>query len=474
MGGVKMKKEILKIVSSPLPTSNNLQTVYLSTYMMEHLNLEENSMYTLICGINSLPVHIKKAPVKNISNGMLWLSLDIFEKILIPEGITLEAIFTERIIRIGPILALLTENKFLKDYLNGTDCVEEYSLYADAAEDVSALIYVFSLRNLNSKGKYINGYIPEREENNKWIWHKCCLPMPDAICNRMAAAASSPAYSKIKLIEEIVPDIKIINRITKISKWKIAEILQKDSVTRKYIPETHFLRGSEDIIAMLKKYPVIYLKPVRRSLGLGIIKMEKNTEGNYTAFYNVNRVNLKIDGDVNWILAKLSEVMGKRGYIVQQGIPVALYKGKVFDLRVTIQKNGTGEWSFTRWAARVGAPGNIVSNVAAGGKGVSAEKVLGENFGGRIQAIKDEVKRAGLVIAEALDRRLNDIGDLGLDIGIDMDGKIYLFEVNFRAIRPDDIKPKDVKAWMRIYHTPVYYLRYLYDVEMNKKYNPQA
>lgn len=468
-----MKKEILKIVSASLPSSNNRQTVYISAYMMEHLNLKENSMHTLICGINSLPVQIKKIPVKNISNHMLWMTDDIFKKILIPEGIKLEVIFTEEIIRIGPILALLTENKFLKDYLNETECVEEYSLYADAAEEVGSLIYVFSLRNLNSNGKYINGYMPEKEENSKWTWHKRRLPMPDAICNRMAAAASSPAYKKIEFMEKIAPDIKIINRITKISKWKIAEILQKDSAAKKYIPETHLLRGPRDIIKMLEKYPMIYLKPVRRSLGLGIIKMEKNNVGNYTAYYNVNRVNLKINGDVNWILAELSEVMGKRGYIVQQGIPVALYKEKVFDLRVTIQKDGTGEWSFTRWAARVGAPGNIVSNVAAGGKGLPAEKVLSENFDGRIQAIKDEVNRAGLVIAEALDRGLNDIGDLGLDIGIDMDGKIYLFEVNFRAIRPDDIRPKDVKAWLRIYHTPVYYLRYLYDVEMDKKYNPQ-
>ncbi|MDF2671739.1 MAG: hypothetical protein K0R09_4 [Clostridiales bacterium] len=472
-GVLKMKKEILKIVPNSLSTSDNQQTVYLSAYWMEHLKLKENSMYTLICSINSLPVKIKKMPVKDISNNILWLSPDIFEKILIPEGITLEVIFTEKVIRIGPIIALLTENKFLKDYLNGTKCVEKYDLYADAAENASALIYVFSLRNLNSKDKYINGYIPKKDENNKWTWHKRLLPMPDAICNRMATAATSPAYERIKLIEEIVPNIKIVNRVTKISKWTIAEILQRDLVAKKYIPETHLLRGSGDIINMLEKYPVAYLKPVRRSLGLGIIKMEKNTEGNYTAYYNVNRFNLKINGDVNYILAELSEIMGKRRYIVQQGIPVALYRGEIFDLRVTIQKNGIGEWSFSRWSARVAGPGNIVSNVAAGGKGVPAKRILREIFGDRFQGIKDEVKKAGLIIAEALDRRLISIGDLGLDIGIDLNENIYLFEANFRAIRPSNINSKDKEAWRRTYHTSIYYLRYLYDVEIEKKYNPQ-
>lgn len=468
-----MKKEVFTIVPSPLSTSNDRMTVYFSANIAERLNLEENTLYTLIFGINSLSVQIKKISETNIGNDILWITRDISKMLLIPEGITMEVIFAGEIIRIGPILALLTESKLLKDYLNGKECDEEYSLYADAAEEVKSFIYVFSLKDLDSKGKYINGYMPVKFENNKWTWQRQRLPMPDAIYNRMAVAASSPAYNKIKLIQESVPDIIIRNRITKISKWKIAELLQGDSSTKKYIPETHLLRGPEDIIKMLEKYPMIYLKPVRRSLGLGIIKMESSTEGNYTAYYNINGINLKTTGDVNWILTELSGLMGKRGYIVQQGISVALYRENLFDLRVTIQKDGTGEWSFTRWAARVAAPGNIVSNVAAGGKGVPAEKVLTDIFDDRIQSIENEVKRAGFFIAKALEKRLNDIGDLGLDIGIDMDGRIYLFEVNFRAIRPGNRNSRDTKDWFKTYHTPISHLRYLYDTEMDKKYNPQ-
>lgn len=467
-----MEKKTLKILSCTLPVSENTQTVYLSANMVEQFNLKERSIYTLICGINSLSVKIKKLYGKNMGSDMLWLSDDIFKKILIPEGIRLEVIFANEIIRIGPILAVLTENKFLKDYLNGTDCVEDYSIYADAAEEAGALIYVFSLKNLDLKGKYINGYMPERDENNKWAWHKHCFPMPDAICNRMAAAASSPAYKKIKLIAEIVPDIKIINKITKISKWEIAKILQRDSSAKEYIPETHLLRGPLDIAGMLEKYPEIYLKPVRRSLGLGIIKMEKNADGSYWAYY-FNGDNKRINGDVNAILAELKEIMGKRRYIVQQGIQVAPYEKCPCDFRVTMQKGRTGEWLFVRCVARVAAPGNIVSNVAAGGRGVAAEIILNENFRGRVNQIRENIRKAGTVIAEALDRRIDDLGDLGLDIGIDINGRIYLFEVNFRAMRPVHVNPRDAKAWLLMYHTPVYYLKYLYDAEIEKKYNPQ-
>lgn len=468
-----MKKEILKIVSSPLPAPNNHRTVYLSSYIIERLCLKENSPYTLIFGINSLSVRIEKVSGKNISNEILWLSEDIFKGLLIPEGIALEVIFTEDIIRIGPIIALFTEIKYLKDYLDKTECVEDYSLYADAAEEVNSLIYIFSAKNLNLKDKYINGYLPLKEKNNNWTWHKQPLPMPDIICNRMAAAVSSPAFKNIKNIERIVPGIKIINRITKISKWKIAEILQRDSGARKYIPETILFNGPEDIIKMLEKYQEIYLKPVRRSLGLGIVKMTASANGSYTAYYCINGNNLKASGDLSEILAELREVMGKRVYIVQQGIPVALYEECPCDFRVTMQKDGTGEWSLVRWVARVAAPGNIVSNVAAGGRGVYAEKVLRQNFKGRIQELKDEVKKAGIIIAEALDRRIDKIGDLGMDIGIDLNGKVYLFEVNFRAIRPSSVTSKDKEPWVKMYHTPIYYLKYLYDIEMSKKYNPR-
>jgi glutathione synthase/RimK-type ligase-like ATP-grasp enzyme len=417
-----MKKEILKIVSSPLPAPNNHRTVYLSSYIIERLCLKENSPYTLIFGINSISARIEKFSGKNISSETLWLSEDIFKELLIPEDVTLEVLFTENIIKIGPIIAILTESKYLKDFLDKTECVEDYSLYAGAAEEVNSLIYVFSVKNLNLKDKYINGYLPLKEKNNSWTWHKQPLPMPDIICNRMAAAVSSPAFKNIKNIEKIVPGIKIINRITKISKWKIAEILQGESDARKYIPETVLFNGPEDIIKMLGKYPEIYLKPVRRSLGLGIVKMTGNANGNYTAYYCVNGNNLKTSGSLSEILAELRVVMGKRVYIVQQGIPVALYEECPCDIRVTMQKDGTGEWSLVRWIARVAAPGNIVSNVAAGGRGVSAEKVLRKNFKGRMQELKDEIKKAGIIIAKALDRRIDDIGDLGMDIGIDLEG----------------------------------------------------
>ena len=468
-----MKKEILKIIPAPIPFSNNEEIAYFPVSMLKQLNLREEAIYTLRCGINSLPVRIRKIPIKNISKDVLWLTGDIIKKTSIPEGITMEVTFTEERIRIGPIIGILTDNKFLKDYMNGTDSVEEYSLYADAAEEARALIYVFSLRNLNSRGKYINGFMPERDENNKWKWSIRCLPIPDAVCNRMAVASSSPSYKTIKSMMEIYPDIKIINKVTKISKWTIAKLLQRDPMSKNYIPDTHMFGNPLDIIKMLEKYPEIYLKPVRRSLGLGIIKMEKKAEGDYTAFYNVNGVNLNTNGDINSILAELREVMGKRIYIVQQGIPVALYRGKPFDLRVTIQKDGTGKWSFTRWSARVAGPGNIVSNVAAGGRGYPAEKILGEIFGPGLQVIKDEVKKAGLIIAEALDKRLSGIGDLGLDIGIDIYKGIYLFEANFRAIRPEDLGSRCRRDWIRTYHTPVHYLRYLYDVEMEGKNNPR-
>lgn len=306
-----MKKEIFKIVPYSLSSPNNHRLIYLSASMAEHLNLKENSRYTLLCGVNRIPVQIKTVSAINRLNNVLGLTNDILKEILIPEGIRIEVIFTEEIIKIGPIIAVLTENKLMQDYLKGTDIVEEYSLYADMAEEVHGLIYIFSLSGLNLEYKYINGFTPIKEKN-KWIWINQNLPMPDAICNRMAVAVSSPAYKKIKSIEEIVPDIKIINRVTKISKWTIAKLLQENPHASKYIPETRILGEAEDIVNMLEKYSAIYLKPVRRSLGLGIIKIEKNTSGNYTAYYNIDSIKHKIDGDVNSILRRLGDVMGNR------------------------------------------------------------------------------------------------------------------------------------------------------------------
>lgn len=467
-----MKKEICTILSHNPNSSDNQQAVYITENIAKRLNLKKNSMYILTCGIQRIPVQLRTMPKAKVSGCVLWLTEEILKDILIPDGISIEITFSDEIIKIGPIIAVLTENRFLKDYIHGTDVIEEYNLYAHAAQKFHALLYIFTLKDINFEKKYINGFIP-KEENNKWIWQRQVLPMPDAICCRMAYGVTSPAYKKIKLLEEIIPDIRIVNRITKVSKWKIAKLLQSDPHAKKYIPETHFFTGADVIIKMLEKFSSVFLKPVRRSLGLGIIKIIKGSSNKYTAYFNSEGKNQKIDGDMDLILRKLEDVMGTRSYIVQQGISVALIDEKPFDLRVTMQKDGKGEWMFSRCSARIAAPGNIVTNVAAGGRGVSAVKVLRTIFNDKIEPVMNEVENAGLTIAKALDSRLDNIGDLGLDIGLDINGRVYLFEVNFRAIRPGNLTSKDAMAWYRTYYQPISYLRYLYDREIEKKYNPQ-
>lgn len=467
-----MKSATFKVFSCPLGFHIKQGAVCLSEIAASQFEIRDNSPFTLICGINSIPVQLKTVSSNKLPEDEMFLTSDIFKEILIPEGIEIEVLFTGKTIKLGPIIGILTENNYLKNYIARKKVVEEYSLYAEMAERVKALIYVFSLKNFNSESKCVEGFIPSRIKN-KWKWSRFTLPIPDLICNRMAFAASSPAYQKIKQIKRIAPNIKIINEITKVSKWKIARLLLNDNNTKKYIPETHLFREAKDVALMLQKYSSVFLKPVRRSLGLGIIKLEKNVSDNYTAYYNIDGSNYKIKGTVDSILDSLKNFMGNRSYIVQEGISVALYDTRPFDLRVTMQKDGSGKWSFTRCSARVAGPGNIVSNVAAGGRGYPGNKVLDATFGDMADLVMEKIVKAGFEVSKALDERIENIGDLGLDIGVDLDGRIYLFEVNFRAIKPNDIALKDSKAWFETYYKPIYYLRYLYDKEMEEKLNPQ-
>lgn len=459
-GGVIMNK--LKCTSLPGALDSE-DKICLSLYNAKKFSLANGSEVNLKCGLRQITVKIQVLPINEQNNSYIYLSSDVYEKILLPKSMDYDVIFKNGTFIIGPVIAVLLGKKLLQRYAKGLKVRESLDFYSEAGQKAGVLVYFFNLDDIDLTNKSVNGLIRIRDKKGFSYIKKQPLPVPDAIHNRLAVAKGSINDKKLNELENSVPDIKIINRITKINKWKIYKILSRDKSASVYLPKTLKFQSPKNITDMLKEFPFVILKPVGRSLGLGVIKIIKLSSDNFKAYYNLNGKNLSIQGNMDFILDNLKKVMGKRLYIVQQGISLTTFEDCPFDLRVTMQKDSSSNWTLSRWYARVAAKHSIVTNLAAGGRGVKITKALYSSLGSKTEMTLNKIYKASLVICKALDEKIKDIGDLGLDIGIDEDGNPYLIEVNFRDFKKYNDELGQQEGWEKMYYKPIYFLKHLYE-----------
>src|SRR5690606_37536908 len=119
-----------------------------------------------------------------------------------------------------------------------------------------------------------------------------------------------------------------------------------------------------DLRAFLRRYPNAFLKPTGGSLGLGILAIRRRGERyRLVASTRAGTIHRRFHGFA--ALARwLSRYIRNREYVVQQGISLARWGGRPFDLRILMQKDTGGQWEMTKGYARVAPPGSLTSNLS--------------------------------------------------------------------------------------------------------------
>jgi glutathione synthase/RimK-type ligase-like ATP-grasp enzyme len=450
-----------KIIKS-LEKVNEENCLIISSKIAIKLNLDQNNRINLQCGgkgISGLRVVVSET---DLGDETFQLSDTILKELFIPENIKLSVNLIGDTLKLGPIIGVLSDNILIEEHKKGNSIRENFNCYVEAGNNIGGLVYIFSLRKIDLENKRVMGYLPLINKSGDLTWSEQWVPVPDGIHNRIKISINNIGYKKLVEMAKINPFLNIMNRKTKVYKWRVQKILEKSRGVKKYLPKTLLFSGINTLNRMLKQFNCVYLKPVGRSLGLGIIRIEKNSSDEYTAKYRMNGEAYSIKGSLMGMMPKIKSLMGKRKYIVQECIPLARYKGNIFDLRVSVQKDETGTWSYTRWKVRVAAPDSIVTNISAGGSAVSVKSVMEAVFKEKAEEIMSEIKNASIAICRAIESGLSGTGDIGLDIGVTEKGKVYFIEANFREFRLNSGAAENYSDLQNTFRKPIYYLNYLY------------
>lgn len=407
VGKIVISNALLQKLDIPASSTIKVRAGHITVNSKLVINREENRFIYMVSPELAKSLHLKKKKSLKIrydtSNGILHL---------------------------GPTIGILVAAIPNKAEFDKRSTQAELIYLSKIGQKMPAQIFIFTPGGINWSEKTVKGYNFKQLTPENGIWVASTYPLPDVVYDRISSRRSELIHKKTR---EKLKKLTCYFNPSFLNKWEVHEILWTNPDLHRYLPETKILTPS-NLEQMLNKYKVLYIKPVDGSLGRRIIRLtsdENNKKLNYTVY---NRNCYKSQAlNIADFMKKTFRVRENKTYIVQQGIDMADYKGAIFDLRIIYQKNGQGKWQISKKFVRVAPRGSGISNLSSGGKAQVSKKVMHYIFRKHdlIEEKNKEIENLCYNVANTLEQSgTGTYGELGLDIGIDKKGHLWLIEVN--------------------------------------------
>ena len=235
-------------------------------------------------------------------------------------------------------------------------------------------------------------------------------------------------------------------------KWTKYKLMKEEEKLSSYLPETQ-LFSKKSLYEMLDKYNQIVFKPCLGYQGIGVIQITSLKNDQYELHEEIFKTKLNGRGRLYDYLIKKQQNKGK--HILQQNIKLKAIDNNPFDIRVMVQyKKDSYSWEVTGKIVRVAAKGFFITNAAK--KLLTVEETIGTSLLNRrtFNDIISEINETALLTAAHLKKYYSDCCLIGLDIGIDIQEKIWIIEANLHpGIRLfDRLKDKSMYNKIKKYY----------------------
>lgn len=240
-------------------------------------------------------------------------------------------------------------------------------------------------------------------------------------------------------------------RKPEMGKYLLYQFFRRNATIRKYLPATRRLT-EKSFREFVNKYGMVYVKPSGGSRGVNVLKVWKESEQVHVKHTTRSKRTFQ---NVDAAFRHITRLRNGKAYIIQQGIRLAKVKGRPFDIRVMMQRSKPGgEWLYSGMVAKVAGPSSVVTNVALSkGYVITVQQALKQSLGWkskRIEQMVEELKRVGRIGARHFDN-YQGYRELGFDMAVDVNGKLWMIEQNTAPSHPLFKKLKgDLSMFRRI------------------------
>ncbi|WNR44611.1 YheC/YheD family endospore coat-associated protein [Paenibacillus roseipurpureus] len=309
-------------------------------------------------------------------------------------------------------------------------------------------LFAFTPRDILWKKQRIIGLSLKKDK-----WTQNSFPFPHVVYNR--------CYNKkpntIQRLEAVIGRNKCFNHINFFNKWDLNKRLVQSEL-QPYVPNT-FLYKEVEISKLLESYKLIFIKPIYGNKGTSVYRVERmDNDDIHISLHSLAPTYICRNNES--IGEKLDNLLCRKTYMVQQGIPMLGLDHPYFDIRVLVQKGLIGEWSISTIVSRVAHKRYFNTSMCE--YIYEAVEVLRQLFSlEQVNDILQSLRDVSVKAAQEAEIQMGSLGELSVDFVIDQDSKLWIIELNGKPQKSIYNDIKSFKGKKLIYSRPLEYAYYL-------------
>ncbi|WP_373231424.1 YheC/YheD family protein [Cohnella sp.] len=406
--------------------------VWFSSPLAKMLKLGGRKSVNVKLGKDTVPARVKTVKRKGHH---VYMSAGLRRSVRVPKSGNVYLANDEgEDIQLGPLIGVLTDSNARSSgapFGERTGFVKQL-LYLGQKK---AYFFAFTPRDINWQQETIHAWFIDGGGG----WIRRIVPLPDVVYNRLPSRRAETSTSISTLRERFIKKNIPFFNWSFFNKSDVYSLLDNDPEALQHLPESINNPSSEKIKELLEKHQFLYYKPTAGSLGNGIYRLTYHPRKGYFIRYRRSGGNVLLRFNNFNSLMKMLRARHGSGlnlYVVQQGIRLVEIDNCPIDFRFHMHKDGRNEWVVAGIGAKKAGRGSVTTHIKNGGSLMTPEQALNRTFGAKADEVLKEAKEIAIKLSEAIERNYtHTLGELGLDIGIDRDGAVWMFEANAKPGR---------------------------------------
>lgn len=294
-----------------------------------------------------------------------------------------------------------------------------YAFASVAKMDGIEFVY-FSYRAVDFYRQKIYGWV---FKDGDWIQQE--VDFPDTIIN-----ISAPKTREQTIIRKALKSRIPFTSHSIGTKMKVFKKIEKGRQFSNHLIPSYNISNPDTVLNLLQYLPSAVIKPHSGSKGRSIYFVTL-LENNTIRCVSGIKENIYTLQEFKELINKL---ISEQKYLIQTFIECKTKTGFAYDFRLHVQKNALGKWAINLIYPRVSGNKKLTSNISNGGYRGELIPFLAEEFGDQYFDIKQMLEYFAITFSTHFESlyKGRSFDELGIDVGIDQNQKIWIFEVNWR------------------------------------------
>lgn len=321
--------------------------------------------------------------------------------------------------------------------------------------DLNAIIYFFPPNEINYRDYVIQGvyYNPSRDR-----WARRIFPFPNILY--LHGGLEKLNQKELKLFHSAVMacKVRIVKSPLEFNKWEVYQALKSNYGMKAHLPETRlFQKNYSELKAMLCQYGGVYLKACRGRRGQQVMSVTLLPGNAYECRYFLEKPISKTFKTFSGLSGIIKEFFKNRDLIVQQPIDLIQYQGKKVDLRAEVQRNGMGELEVVGVPVRVALENSPITTHASSFRFEDFFTGMMEYDNTALRQLRRWLFYLLFKIYRSMEEVYGPLGEMGIDIGLDKKGKLWVIECNALSAMVSFVNAYDEKTVLRAFSNSLEY-----------------